>query len=145
MSFLSLLVDYRITIQQTEDEIENIMPDALGEAINNVENNRVVFKDKRAKIVLTTRKQFPTVKDCIVLERLEADMIATTAQLMKSKRKNLSKIDAEISHLKQAISELEAEKELLLTNRRLIHLKHQFKTERESRMELKPILNVQLL
>lgn len=145
MSYLNQLVDYRLVIRQTEDNIETIMPDAIDEALTNAQDNRIVFVDQRAKIVLTTRKQFPSVKDCIVLERLEADMMATTVQLMQSKHDTLTKIDAEISHLKQAIAELEAEKEMLLTNRRLIQLKHQFKTERESRMELKPILNVQLL
>lgn len=145
MSYLNLLVDYRVTIRQNEDEIENIMPDAIEEALDNLNKNRVVFADKRAKVILTTRKQFPTVKDCIVLERLDADIMATTAKLMQSKQDTLTKIDAEISHLKQAIAELEAEKEMLLTNRRLIQLKHQFKAEREGRLELKPILNVQLL
>jgi predicted RNase H-like nuclease (RuvC/YqgF family) len=145
MSFLSLLVDYRLTIRQKENEIDGIMPDAIGEALDNLDNNRVVFKDNRAKVILTTRKQFPAVKDCIVLERLDADIMATTTQLVQSKKETLTKIDAEISHLKQTIAELEAEKEMLLTNRRLIQLKHQFKIERESRMELKPILNVQLL
>jgi hypothetical protein len=145
MSYLNLLVDYRVTIRQNEDEIENIMPDAIEEALDNLNKNRVVFADKRAKVILTTRKQYPTVKDCIVLERLDADIMATTAKLTQSKQETLTKIDAEISHLKQAIAELEAEKEMLLNNRRLIQLKHQFKTERESRMELKPILNVQLL
>lgn len=145
MSYLNLLVDYRVTIRQNEDEIENIMPNAIEEALDNLNKNRVVFADKRAKVILTTRKQYPTVKDCIVLERLDADIMATTAKLTQSKQETLTKIDAEISHLKQAIAELEAEKEMLLNNRRLIQLKHQFKTERESRMELKPILNVQLL
>ncbi|WLT40589.1 hypothetical protein NON20_26000 (plasmid) [Synechocystis sp. B12] len=144
MNYLNLLIDYRIAIRKTESEIEGIMPLAVGEALNNVQDNRVVFADKRAKVVLTTRKLFPTVKDCVILERLEADILATTAQLAQSKQNTLARIDAEISHLKQAIAELEAEKEILLTNRRLIQLKHQFKAEREGRVELKPILNVQL-
>lgn len=145
MSYLNLLVDYRVAVKQTEGEIENIMPDAIGEALDNLKDNHVVFTDQRAKIILTTRKLFPTVKDCIILERLEADIMATTAQLAQSKQDTLARIDAEVSHLKQAIAELEAEKEILLTNRRLIQLKHQFKAEREGRVELKPILNVQLL
>jgi hypothetical protein len=145
MSYLNLLIDYRIAIRQTEGEIEGIMPLAIGEALDNVKDNRIVLADKRAKVILTTRKLFPTVKDCVILERLEADILATTAQLAQSKQETLIKIENEISHLKQAIAELETEKEILLTNRRLIQLKHQFKAEREGRVELKPILNVQLL
>ncbi|MEB3191159.1 MAG: hypothetical protein VKL42_12530 [Snowella sp.] len=144
ISYLELLVKYRLAIQEKESQIENIMPDAIVEAFEQLGGDNVVFRSKGAKIVLQQKKQYQTVRDNITLERIDADIKAEERGLAEENRETLGEIDLEIHLLKQKIQALEEAKKKLLTNDRIIILKAKFKTVYESTMYLSPTLAVHI-
>ena len=96
------------------------------------------------KINIQFRKQYPSPKDNITLERLDADINAEEAKLFKTHKSELSKLEEKLEELNEEIEVIEKQQEELLTNKRLIKLKARFKTERENGMELIPSLSVYL-
>ncbi|MBL1208284.1 hypothetical protein [Geminocystis sp. GBBB08] len=148
LTYLEQLISLRKKINELEFLISEIMPLALNESLeilSNKEDNNIVYADKtNGKIVVTFRKQYPTPKDNVTLQRLDDEIKAETKLLVKTHQSELSELEQQLDELNQTIEQLESEKEKLTTNKRLINLKLRFKIERENSMELIPNLSVYL-
>lgn len=150
-SKLDQLISLRKKMNQLEQLIEQIMPLAIDEAIDilskesAVNGKNVVYAQKdKGKITVTFRKQYPTVKDYVVLQRLDEDIKAEQKSLVVKHQTQLSDLDRKLEQLNESIELLETEKEKLMINKRLINLKKRFTEEREKGMELIPSLSVYL-
>ncbi len=141
-SKLEQLITLRKRLAEIEGLIDEIMPSAIDEALNKIANsdgkNNIVYGDKtEGKIVINFRKQYPSIRDNIKLQRLDEDIKNEENQLKKS---NQSELDL----LQQKINELNEEIKNLTNNKRLINLKQRFTKERENGVELLPLLSVYL-
>lgn len=150
-SKLEKLIQLRKQINQMEGLIKELMPDAINEALDilnsdsSLNGKNIVYANKQlGKINIQFRKQYPSPKDNVTLERLDADITGEEAKLFKTHQSELSKLDEKLEQLNEEIEVIEKQQEELLTNPRLIKLKARFKTERENGMELIPSLSVYL-
>ena len=150
-SKLEQLISLRHKINELEHLVKELMPDAINEALDIMNSNsslngkNIVYANKQlGKINIQFPKQYPSPKDNITLERLDADINAEQAKLSKTHKSELSKLEEKLEELNEEIEVIEKQQEELLTNKRLIKLKARFKTERENGMELIPSLSVYL-
>ena len=155
-SKLDQLISLRKKVNQLEQLIEQIMPSAINEAgaqrafgidiLSNesaINGKNVVYSQKdKGKITVTFRKQYPSVKDSVVLQRLDDEIKAEQKSLTIKYQTQLSDLDRQRSELNETMELLETEKKKLMTNKRLINLKKRFTEERENGMELVPNLSV---
>lgn len=148
-SKLNQLIKLRQKINQMELLINEIMPDAINEALDIVGNdsaingkNIVYSNEDKGKITINFRKHYPSPKDNITLERLDSDIRVEKTKLCKANESKLAEIEAKLSELNAHIKLVEKEEEKLLTNQRLIALKSRYKEERENCVELVPSLSV---
>lgn len=148
-SKLEQLISLRKKINQLEELINEIMPDAIDEAINILSDNaslngkNIVYAQKElGKITVTFRKQYPSIKDNITLQRLSEDISTEQKSLAIKNKSQLSELENQLNQLEKEITNLESTREKLMTNKRLINLKLRFGTERENAMELIPSLSV---
>lgn len=150
-SKLEQLIELRNKVNQLEQLIDQIMPLAIDEAINILSNEsaingkNVVYSQKnKGKITVTFRKQYPSPKDNVTLQRLNEDITAEQKSLAIKHKPKLNQLENQLNELEEQMTKLELEKEKLITNKRLINLKLRFGTERENGMELIPSLSVYL-
>lgn len=116
------------------------MPSAIDEALNNLVDsdgkNHIVFRNKsQGKIVMNFRKQYPSIRDSVTLQRLDEDIKAEKAQLQKTNK-------TQLQLLEQKINQLNEEMKLLTNSKRLTKLKERFVEQRENGVELIPALSV---
>lgn len=150
-SKLEQLIELRNKVNQLEQLIEQIMPLAIDEAIDILSNesaingkNMVYAQKNKGKITINFRKQYPNVRDSVVLQRLDEDIKAEQKSLVAKHQTQLDDLEQKLNQLNKSIELLETEKEKLMTNKRLINLKKRFSTERDNAMELIPSLSVYL-
>lgn len=151
LTYLEQLIELRNKVNQLEQLIEQIMPSAIDEAINILSNqsaingkNIVYAQKNKGKITITFRKQYPSIKDSIVLQRLDEEIKAEQKSLITKNHTQLFDLEQKLEQLNGSIELLETEKEKLMTNKRLINLKKRFTEERKNGMELIPSLAVYL-
>jgi hypothetical protein len=150
-SKLEQLIELRNKVNQLEQLIEQIMPLAIDEAIDILSNesaingkNLVYAQKGKGKITINFRKQYPSIRDYVVLQRLDEEIKAEQKSLVAKHQTQLSDLEQKLNQLNGSIELLETEKEKLMTNKRLINLKKRFSTERDNGMELIPSLAVYL-
>ena len=145
---LKQLIQLRRKLNQLQNQIDEIMPDAITEALNiaqaesSINGKGIVYQDKTSRIVLGFRKRFPSPKDNITLERLDADIKAEKHKLAVQNKLEISDIEIEVEALNKTISQLENKRESLLTSQQLIKLKARYSVEREQGCYLIPNLSV---
>jgi hypothetical protein len=149
-SKLEQLVLLRKQINELQEQNEEIMPDAITEALTIMENEQsingknLVFACKYGSITVSFRKKYPTPQSNIILERLDTDIKAEQQSLAFLHKEQLDAIEIGISNLNAQIQLLEQQQEDLLTSERLIQLKTRYKSEQENLVELIPNLSVYL-
>ncbi len=150
-SKLEQLISLRQKINELEMLVKELMPLAIDEALDilnsdsSLNGKNIVYANKQlGKINIQFRKQYPSPKDNITLERLNEDINAEQKSLTVKHKSELSELDKKLEQLNEEIELIEKQQEELLTNQRLIKLKVRFKTERENGMELIPSLSVYL-
>lgn len=148
---LEQLISLRKKINQLEQLINEIMPSAIDEAINilsdksSINGKNLVYAQKDlGKITVTFRKQYPSPKDNVTLQRLNEDITAEQKSLAIKHKSQLSELENQLNELEEQMTKKELIREKLMTNKRLINLKLRFGTERENGMELIPSLSVYL-
>ncbi|WP_254433086.1 MULTISPECIES: hypothetical protein [unclassified Dolichospermum] len=109
MKNLEKLLELRNNISKLQFEIEGLMPEAVGEAIEvlgTCENtkNKTVYQNNNSKIVLVFKKQYETPQTDLKLNRLESDIRTATAKLSQNKANDLARIESEIEKHQQAIT-----------------------------------------
>ena len=110
MKNLEKLLELRNNISKLQFEIEGLMPEAVGEAIEVLgthENtkNKTVYQNNNSKIVLVFKKQYETPQTDLKLNRLESDIRTATAKLSQNKANDLARIESEIEKHQQAIAQ----------------------------------------
>lgn len=141
-SKLEQLITLRKRLAEIETLIDEIMPSAIDEALEKVSNsdnqNNIVYGDKtQGKIVINFRKQYPSIRDNVRLQRLDEDIKNEENYLKKSNQ-------SQITELNQSIESLTREIKELTNNKKLMKLKARFLEERENSVELLPLLSVYL-
>ncbi|MBO1063340.1 MULTISPECIES: hypothetical protein [Nostocales] len=147
MKNLEKLLELRNNISKLQFEIEGLMPEAVGEAIEvlgTCENtkNKTVYQNNNSKIVLVFKKQYETPQTDLKLNRLESDIRTATAKLSQNKANDLARIESEIEKHQQAIAELELERNRVMFTSYLSRLKKEYELRRQETMTLKPTLSV---
>lgn len=147
MKNLEKLLELRNNISKLQFEIEGLMPEAVGEAIEVLgtrENtkNKTVYQNNNSKIVLVFKKQYETPQTDLKLNRLESDIRTATAKLSQNKANDLARIESEIEKHQQAIAELELEQNRVMFTPYLSRLKKEYELRRQETMTLKPTLSV---
>jgi len=147
MKNLEKLLELRNNISKLQFEIEGLMPEAVGEAIEvlgTCENtkNKTVYQNNNSKIVLVFKKQYETPQTDLKLNRLESDIRTATAKLSQNKANDLARIESEIEKHQQAIAELELERNRVMFTTYLSRLKKEYELRRQETMTLKPTLSV---
>lgn len=147
MKNLEKLLELRNNISKLQFEIEGLMPEAVGEAIEVLgtrENtkNKTVYQNNNSKIVLVFKKQYETPQTDLKLNRLESDIRTATAKLSQNKANDLARIESEIEKHQQAIAELELERNRVMFTPYLSRLKKEYELRRQETMTLKPTLSV---
>ena len=141
--YLKKLVKLRVVKEKLTQQIDEIMPDAIAEAISLCEDkNRIVYQDENGKVILVLRKRFCTPEDDVTLSRLDADIKTATFKLAEKHAVELEEIQSKIQQLQDAIAELEANRDKLLCDRYVSRLKKQYKTHQELSAYSHPILSV---
>lgn len=147
MKNLEKLLELRNNIAKLQFEIEGLMPEAVGEAIEVLgtrenTNNKTVYQNNNSKIVLVFKKQYQTPQTDLKLNRLESDIRTATAKLSQNKANDLARIESEIEKHQQAIAELELERNRVMFTPYLSRLKKEYELRRQETMTLKPTLSV---
>ena len=147
MKNLEKLLELRNNISKLQFEIEGLMPEAVGEAMEVLgtrENtkNKTVYQNNNSKIVLVFKKQYETPQTDLKLNRLESDIRTATAKLSQNKANDLARIESEIEKHQQAIAELELEHNRVMFTPYLSRLKKEYELRRQETMTLKPTLSV---
>jgi multidrug efflux pump subunit AcrA (membrane-fusion protein) len=147
MKNLEKLLELRNNISKLQFEIEGLMPEAVGEAIEvlgTCENtkNKTVYQNNNSKIVLVFKKQYETPQTDLKLNRLESDIRTATAKLSQNKANDLARIESEIEKHQQAIAELELEQNRVMFTPYLSRLKKEYELRRQETMTLKSTLSV---
>jgi hypothetical protein len=142
---LATLVNLKSYLKRTEHQIDTIMPEAINAALQvELDKNRTVYQADKGKVILTLRKKVPTIKQSKELTRLDELMVATQTSLANRHAKRIDRINAEIAEHRQAIADLEQQREELLTNKQLIKLKSDFIQQKEQESWIQPSLSVYL-
>jgi ribosomal 50S subunit-associated protein YjgA (DUF615 family) len=141
-SKLEQLITLRKRLAEIEELIDEIMPSAIDEALDKIANsnnqNNIVYGNKtQGKIVVNFRKQYPSIRDNVTLQRLDEDIKAETLKIEKSNQSQLSELTEQIANLTKEIEQLK-------NSPRLGKLKARFLEEREKGVELLPLLSVYL-
>ncbi|MBD2629676.1 hypothetical protein [Trichormus variabilis] len=141
---LDLLLSLRNSVNKISAEIEEVMPDAIAEALKLAETskNKVVYHNKDGRIVLVLKKRFSTSKEDTTLARLDEDIQRITGELANKHSGEIADIESEIENLRDAIEQLEKKRDKLLCDRRIAKLKKQYNQRRESTLYLDPNLSV---
>jgi hypothetical protein len=144
--YLKKLFSLRQKQAQIQNQIDEIMPDAIAESIKIAEGipNQTVYLSEQGKIVLKMMPRFATPKEDIVLARLDEDILAQTAYLAQLNAKELAAIASKIEHLKAQISELEIKQNQLLTNDYIKRLKKEFYDRQNASAFFNPSLAIYL-
>lgn len=142
---LATLVNLKSYLKRTEHQIDTIMPEAIDAALQvELDKNRTVYQADKGKVILTLRKKVPTIKQSKELTRLDELMVATQMTLANRHAKRIDRINAEIADHRQAIADLEQQRDELLTNKQLIKLKSDFIEQKEQESWMQPSLSVYL-
>lgn len=142
---LSDLINLRIQIDKKQHEIEMLMPDAIAEALKLHESqpkSKIVFQNEQGRIVLCLRKRFCTPDEDIKLSRIDAEIKGRTFQLAQKRNTELEQIEAKIQRLREAIEQLEAKRDKLLSDRYILKLKQSYKIQQENSSYWQPNLSV---
>ena len=143
---LATLVNLKSYLKRTEHQIDTIMPEAINAALQvELDKNRTVYQADKGKVILTLRKKVPTIKQSKELTRLDELMVATQTSLANRHAKRIDRINAQIAEHRQAIADLEQQREELLTNKQLIKLKSDFIQQKEQESWMQPSLSVYLV
>ncbi|MDB9454648.1 hypothetical protein PN478_09530 [Dolichospermum circinale CS-534/05] len=143
---LDELLNLRAMISQMQLKIEEIMPDAIQEAlaIAPESKNRIIYHNDNGRIVLNMKKKFSNNNDDLVLSKLDEDIQRISAELIRKNFNAIAEIESKIESLKNEIQQLEKEQSKLSSNSMLISLKAQYKSRREESLYLDPGLSVYL-
>jgi len=141
---LDELLNLRAMINQMQLKVEEIMPDAIQEALAIAPDskNKVIYHNDNGRIVLNLRKKFSNNKDDLLLSKLDEDIQRISADLTKKNFKAITEIESKIESLKNEIEQLEKEQLELSSNSMIILLKAQYKSRREESLYLDPGLSV---
>lgn len=143
---LATLVNLKSYLKRTEHQIDTIMPEAINAALQvELDKNRTVYQADKGKVILTLRKKVPTIKESTELSRLDELLVATQTTLANRHAKRIDQINAQIAEHRQAIADLEQQREELLTNKRVIKLKSDFIEQKEQQSWMQPSLSVYLV
>ncbi|MDB9521235.1 hypothetical protein PN480_04600 [Dolichospermum circinale CS-1225] len=143
---LDELLNLRAMISQMQLKIEEIMPDAIQEALAIAPEfkNRIIYHNDNGRIVLNMKKKFSNNNDDLVLSKLDEDIQRISAELIRKNFNAIAEIESKIESLKNEIQQLEKEQSKLSSNSMLISLKAQYKSRREKSLYLDPGLSVYL-
>jgi hypothetical protein len=141
---LDELLNLRAMINQMQLKVEEIMPDAIQEALAIAPDskNKVIYHNDNGRIVLNLRKKFSNNKDDFLLSKLDEDIQRISADLTKKNFKAIAEIESKIESLKNEIEQLQKEQLELSSNSMIILLKAQYKSRREESLYLDPGLSV---
>lgn len=143
---LDELLNLRAVINQMQLKIDEIMPDAIQEAlaIAPESKNRIIYHNDNGRIVLNMKKKFSSNSDDSVLSKLDEDIQRITAELTRKNFSAIAEIESKIESLKNEIEQLEREQAKLSSNSMVVSLKAQYKSRREKSLYLDPGLSVYL-
>jgi len=142
---LSEIINLRASIGKLQKQIDGLMPDAIAEALQVQESQpkgQIVYQNSDGKIVLVLRKKFSTPEEDTKLSRLDADIKSATTKLAQKHANELEEIALAIEQLKEAIADLEAKRDKLLSSRYISRLKNAYKIRRENSSYFQPNLSV---
>jgi uncharacterized small protein (DUF1192 family) len=141
---LDELLNLRAMINQMQSKVEEIMPDAIQEALAIAPDskNKVIYHNDNGRIVLNLRKKFSNNKDDLMLSKLDEDIQRISADLTKKNFKAIAEIESKIESLKNEIEQLQKKQLELSSNSMIILLKAQYKSRREESLYLDPGLSV---
>jgi uncharacterized small protein (DUF1192 family) len=141
---LDELLNLRAMINQMQLKVEEIMPDAIQEALAIAPHskNKAIYHNDNGRIVLNLRKKFSNNKDDFLLSKLDEDIQRISADLAKKNFKAIAEIESKIESLKNEIEQLQKEQLELSSNSMIILLKAQYKSRREESLYLDPGLSV---
>jgi hypothetical protein len=141
---LDELLNLRAMINQMQLKVEEIMPDAIQEALAIAPDskNKVIYHNDNGRIVLNLRKKFSNNKDDFLLSKLDEDIQRISADLTKKNFKAIAEIESKIESLKNEIEQLQKKQLELSSNSMIILLKAQYKSRREESLYLDPGLSV---
>ncbi|MFM6095516.1 MAG: hypothetical protein ACKPJO_08380 [Dolichospermum sp.] len=146
MSKLDELLKLRTIINQMQSQIDQIMPDAIEEALEiaSTAKNKAIYSNENGRIVLCMKKKFPSKNDDILLSKLDEDITRISSELTRRNFSEISQIQIKIESLKKEIEELEKQQEKLSSSPTLISLKAQYTSRREESSYFDPTLSVYL-
>lgn len=141
---LDELLNLRAMINQMQLKVEEIMPDAIQEAlvIAPDSKNKVIYHNDNGRIVLNLRKKFSNNGDDIMLSKLDEDIQRISAELTKKNFSAIAEIESKIKSLQNEIEQLEKKQLELSSNSMIILLKAQYKSRREESLYFDPGLSV---
>ncbi|MBW4680619.1 MAG: hypothetical protein KME19_10940 [Microcoleus vaginatus WJT46-NPBG5] len=140
---LKKLSIYRKQMEKWHSKAEEIMPEAISEALdicsNPSKSNKTVFRDAETKIVLVFRRQFSATPK---LERINQAILNETQRLAEKNAEQLSELNSKIAKLREEIDTLEAKRDNLLSSRYLSRLRKELKVANEESVCFTPSLSV---
>jgi uncharacterized small protein (DUF1192 family) len=141
---LDELLNLRAMINQMKLKVEEIMPDAIQEALAIAPDskNKVIYHNDNGRIVLNLRKKFSNNGDDIMLSKLDEDIQRISAELTKKNFSAIAEIESKIKSLQNEIEQLEKKQLELSSNSMIILLKAQYKSRREESLYFDPGLSV---
>ena len=141
---LDELLNLRAMINQMKLKVEEIMPDAIQEALEIApgSKNKVIYHNDNGRIVLNLRKKFSNNGDDIMLSKLDEDIQRISAELTKKNFSAIAEIESKIKSLQNEIEQLEKKQLELSSNSMIILLKAQYKSRREESLYFDPGLSV---
>ena len=141
---LDELLNLRAMINQMQLKVDEIMPDAIQEALAIAPDskNKVIYHNDNGRIVLNLRKKFSNNIDDFLLSKLDAYIQRISADLTKKNLTAIAEIESKIESLKNEIEQLEKKQLELSSNSMIILLKAQYKSRREESLYLDPGLSV---
>lgn len=141
---LDELLNLRAMINQMKLKVEEIMPDAIQEALEIApgSKNKVIYHNDNGRIVLNLKKKFSNNGDDIMLSKLDEDIQRISAELTKKNFSAIAEIESKIKSLQNEIEQLEKKQLELSSNSMIILLKAQYKSRREESLYFDPGLSV---
>jgi uncharacterized small protein (DUF1192 family) len=141
---LDELLNLRAMINQMKLKVEEIMPDAIQEALAIApgSKNKVIYHNDNGRIVLNLKKKFSNNGDDIMLSKLDEDIQRISAELTKKNFSAIAEIESKIKSLQNEIEQLEKKQLELSSNSMIILLKAQYKSRREESLYFDPGLSV---
>lgn len=150
---LELFAQKRYQLANLQTEIDAIKPDAEIMALqvqsdkpDQNQKNRTVYSGEWGNLILQLRNQLPDKQspEAKTLVRLEEELEAEKAHLVKTQQAKIQKYNTEIDALKAQIMELEAARDDLMVSDRTIELETQIQEQQELLTTQKPVLNYYL-